>query len=41
MSGSCRGLSHPTVAGQLSADRPAAASTWSGAASSRVPVMWE
>ena len=27
--GSCMGLGHPTVVGQLSAERPAAAPTWS------------
>ena len=36
--GSCRGLSHPIVAGQPTTDRPAAASTWSSRASSQVPV---
>ena len=30
--GSCRGLSHPTVAGELTAARPVAASTWSSRA---------
>ena len=41
MRDSCRVLSHPTVAGQLSVDRPAAASTWSVVESTQVPVMWE
>ena len=38
MWGSCRGLSHPTMAGQLLVDRPPAASTWSGRAPSQVLV---
>ena len=39
--GSCRGMIHPTVAVQPSADRRAAASTWFSRASSQVQVLRE